>query len=52
MLPSAQTDCSWTFSFGLPNNSMKIPTAPASMTFRVWSDDPDAIFVSAHEASN
>mmetsp|Transcript_2162 Transcript_2162/g.6387 ORF Transcript_2162/g.6387 Transcript_2162/m.6387 type:complete len:248 (+) Transcript_2162:1009-1752(+) len=52
MLPSAQTACSRTSSLGDSNNRQKMGTAPSSMTTRVCSDVPDAMFVSAHAASN
>ena len=52
MLPSAQTACSRTSSTGDESSSMKMGTAPASMTTCVCSDVPDAMFVSAQAASN
>jgi len=44
--------CSWTSSFVLLNNRTKTGTAPASITYFVWLELPDAIFVKAHAASN
>ena len=52
MLPSAHTACSRTSSFGLESSCTKIGTAPLSMTCAVWSAVPEAMFVSAHAASN
>mmetsp|Transcript_11512 Transcript_11512/g.36585 ORF Transcript_11512/g.36585 Transcript_11512/m.36585 type:complete len:278 (+) Transcript_11512:1553-2386(+) len=52
MFPSAQTACSRTSSFGEVRSRQKIGTAPSWMTTRVWSDVPDAMFVSAQAASN
>mmetsp|Transcript_94129 Transcript_94129/g.186614 ORF Transcript_94129/g.186614 Transcript_94129/m.186614 type:complete len:270 (-) Transcript_94129:40-849(-) len=52
MLPSAQTACSLTSSFGDPSNSTKIGSAPISTTTRVCSAVPDAMFVKTQAASN
>ena len=51
MLPSAHTACSRTSSLG-ERRRTKMGTAPLSMTTPVFSDVPDAMFVSAHAASN
>jgi len=52
MLPRAQTACSRTSSLGESNKSRNRATAPASITNRVCSDEPEAILVSAQDASN
>lgn len=52
MLPSAHTACSCTSSLLELSNSMNMGTAPASITIRVCSDVPEAMFVSAQAASN
>jgi hypothetical protein len=44
--------CSCTSSCGDDNNAIKIGTAPASTTFLVCNDVPDAMFVNAQAASN
>ena len=51
-LPSAQAACSRTSSLPDMSNWMKMGTAPDSMTYLVWSDVPDAMFVKAQAASN
>mmetsp|Transcript_14938 Transcript_14938/g.32998 ORF Transcript_14938/g.32998 Transcript_14938/m.32998 type:complete len:223 (-) Transcript_14938:112-780(-) len=51
-LPSAQAACSRTSSLGLISSRMKIGTAPASITYRVCSEVPEAMFVRAQAASN
>mmetsp|Transcript_11584 Transcript_11584/g.34119 ORF Transcript_11584/g.34119 Transcript_11584/m.34119 type:complete len:219 (+) Transcript_11584:1047-1703(+) len=52
IFPKAQTACSRTSSFGDKSNLQKMGTAPSSITTRVWSEVPDAMFVSAQAASN
>jgi hypothetical protein len=52
MFPRAQTACSRTSRTVEESNSIKIGTAPASITTVVWSEVPEAIFVNAHAASN
>lgn len=44
--------CSWTSSNSELSNSMKIGTAPAWITIRVWREFPEAIFVSTQADSN
>ena len=44
--------CSWTSSNCELNNLTNTGKAPASITQRVWCELPDAMFVSAHAASN
>ena len=52
IFPSAQTACSRTSSFWDISSWQKIGTAPKRMTTSVSSEVPEAIFVSAHAASN
>mmetsp|Transcript_11649 Transcript_11649/g.26397 ORF Transcript_11649/g.26397 Transcript_11649/m.26397 type:complete len:397 (+) Transcript_11649:621-1811(+) len=52
MLPRAQTACSRTSSLGLCRSCTKMGTALYSMTTRVCSLVPLAMFVRAHAASN
>lgn len=52
ILPRAHAACSLTSSLSEVNNLTKISTAPALITTLVCSEVPDAIFVSAHAASN
>lgn len=52
ILPRAQTACSQTFILPEDSNSRKSGTAPAWTTACVCWDVPEAIFVSAHAASN
>lgn len=52
MLPSAQTACSRTSAWGHEASSMKMGTAPLSMTTRVCSEVPEEMLVSAHVASS
>lgn len=44
--------CSWTSSKSELSISMKMGTAPAWITTRVWWDVPDAMLVNTHAASN
>lgn len=44
--------CSWTSSKSELSISMKMGTAPAWITTRVWWDVPEAMFVKTHAASN
>lgn len=44
--------CSWTSSKSELSSSMKIGTAPASITVFVCMDVPDAMLVNAQAASN
>jgi hypothetical protein len=52
MLPSAQTACSRTSNVGDASSLMNSGTAPEWITTCVFSAVPDAMFVSAHAASN
>ena len=52
IFPNAQAACSLTSSLSEVNNLTNISTAPAFITTLVWSEVPEAIFVSAHAASN
>ncbi len=49
---SPEVTCSLTSSLGELSRATKIGTAPLSITTLVWSEVPDATFVSAHAASN
>ena len=44
--------CSWTSSYSAFSSSMKMGTAPVSMTTLVWRKVPEAMLVSAQAASN
>jgi len=52
MLPRAHTACSATCIYDEPRSCTSFGTAPCLTTVFVCSDVPDAMFVSAHEASN
>lgn len=52
MLPIAHTACSRTSSAGEVRRSLKMGTAPASITTLVWSAEPEAMLVRAQAASN
>lgn len=52
ILPNAQTACSATFMAGDFNNSTNFGIAPNLITTCVCSDVPEAMFVSAQQASN
>lgn len=52
MLPRAQTACSQTFMLVEERSWRKRGTAPALTTACVCVDVPEAMFVSAHAASN
>lgn len=52
MLPRAHTACSATCIYDEPRSCTSFGTAPCLITVFVCSDVPDAMFVSAHDASN
>lgn len=52
MFPNAQTACSATILIGDDSNFTNLGMASALTTENVWSDVPDATFVSAQAASN
>jgi len=52
MLPRAHTACSATCIYDEPRSCTSFGTAPCFTTVFVCSDVPDAMLVSAHEASN
>ena len=52
MFPNAQTACSHTFWCWDSRSLRNQGTAPACTTACVWFEVPEAIFVSAHAASN
>jgi hypothetical protein len=53
MLPSAHMACSQTLQSAEPSSLTKLEINPGVFTMQaVWSVVPDAMFVSAHAASN